>query len=218
MYYQLKKEWREQLFRKIIEKLGNNNRAINKMGMEKSAYFAYKNGSRTIPQEILVRLVKIASENLKKEYVQNTFPDNWRQILGGKKCVESKKRKGTFESQMKECHKASSNFMKKHHKKWKDEDPHSYYISQYEKFKKIGGYKYKTIKGEYVRNLLEKTTADSLYKMKIPYKYEPCININKKFFFPDFILNNNIIIECTMWRGYDKAIKLKEKINYRSEE
>jgi hypothetical protein len=35
-----------------------------------------------------------------------------------------------------------------------------------------------------------------------------------KYFFPDFLVEDRIIIECTFWRGTDKAIKLKEKIKY----
>ena len=54
--------------------------------------------------------------------------------------------------------------------------------------------------------------------MKVDYKYEPLIKINDKYFFPDFLINNKIIIECTEWRGIDKAIKLKYKISFLQKE
>jgi len=94
----------------------------------------------------------------------------------------------------------------------KKERPEEYYQIQYNNFKKIGEYKYQTKKGEKVRNILEKQIADILNKMNIEYKYEPLIKSNNKYFFPDFLVNKNIIIECTMWKGETKAYKLKEKI------
>ena len=56
--------------------------------------------------------------------------------------------------------------------------------------------------------------TDILKDMNLKYKYEPLVKAGGKHFFPDFLINNKIIIECTGWRGYDKAIKLKKKIRY----
>ena len=96
----------------------------------------------------------------------------------------------------------------------KKTNPEEYYISQYEKFKKIGEYKYVTNNGEKVRNILEKEVADILKNHKIKYEYEPYINVKNKAFSPDFLINKRVIVECTAWRGYDKAVKLKRKIEY----
>lgn len=91
--------------------------------------------------------------------------------------------------------------------------PREYYTIQYEKFKKIGGYKYKTKNGEKVRNSFEKEIADKLYDLKVKYEYEPLIKVGEKYFFPDFMINKKIIIECTAWKGETKAYQLKDKIN-----
>ena len=48
---------------------------------------------------------------------------------------------------------------------------------------------------------------------RIKYIYEPFIKIDKKGFFPDFLIKNKIIIEATEWNGVEKAYKLKEKID-----
>lgn len=100
----------------------------------------------------------------------------------------------------------------------KQNEPEKYHLMQYEKFKKIGGYKFITNNGEKVRNKFEKDTADILKDRGFQYEYEPLVRIGERFFFPDFLVNGNIIIECTEWRGHDKAIKLKEKIKYLKKE
>ena len=84
----------------------------------------------------------------------------------------------------------------------------------YERFKKIAKYKTQTKKGHFVRNELEQKVANMIFDMKINYEYEPLVKIGNKYFFPDFLINKNIIIECTAWRGETKAYKLKEKIKY----
>jgi len=98
----------------------------------------------------------------------------------------------------------------------KENSPEEYYLLQYSKFKKIGGYKYKTKRGEKVRNNFEKQVADILDKLK--YEYEPLIKIGKRYFFPDFLINKKIIIECTEWKGEIKAHKLKKKLKYLKKE
>lgn len=96
----------------------------------------------------------------------------------------------------------------------KKNSPEKYYLLQYEKFKKIYGYKFETDNNEKVRNNFEKEVADKLKNLKIPYEYEKLVKINKKWFFPDFIIKNKIIIEATEWEGKEKAYQLKEKIRY----
>ena len=103
--------------------------------------------------------------------------------------------------------------MKEWHKSMKNNNPKEYYLIQYSRFKKIGKYKYTTKNGEKVRNILEKQIADILKELKVNYEYEPLINVKNKYFFPDFLINKNIIIECTMWKGENKAYKLRDKIN-----
>ncbi len=94
----------------------------------------------------------------------------------------------------------------------KEKNPKKYYNMQYSKFKKVMGYKYKTKRGEKVRNWFERDVADYLHNLKIDYEYEPLVNIGKKYFYPDFLINGKVIIECTAWEDEYNAYKLKEKI------
>jgi hypothetical protein len=142
------------------------------------------------------------------------LPSNWRQIKGGKNCVKSKKINGTYEEQLKRFRKKNPQNLKIWHRKLKRENPEKYYLMQYSRFKKVGKYKLTTNNGEKVRNRLEKDVADLLKNLNKNYKYEPLVKARGKYFFPDFLVEDRIIIECTFWRGTDKAIKLKEKIKY----
>jgi len=95
----------------------------------------------------------------------------------------------------------------------KKNNPEKYYNIQYSRFKKVGrGYHSTTKRGEKVRNIFEKQTADVLFNLGIDYDYEPLVHSGKRYFFPDFLIGNNIIVECTMWKGENNAYKLKEKI------
>lgn len=214
MYYKLKYEWRKELFMKARKKTINLEELIKKLRIARSTFFAYKNGSRAIPERLLKELTKFTNEKIEIKDIDATLPDNWKQVLGGKNCVKLKKRRGTFIKQLKDCQKSSSIFMKKRHRELKMLEPERYYKSQYEKFKKIGDYKYETLNGEKVRNKLERDIANILKKYNLKYEYEPYVNIDNKAFFPDFIINKKVIIEATAWRGFDKAIKLKEKIKH----
>jgi len=40
------------------------------------------------------------------------------------------------------------------------------------------------------------------------------VKVNKRWFFPDFLINKKIIIEAIEWRGETKAYSLKEKIKH----
>ncbi len=213
MYYLLKKEFIKKVIFESAKKAGNMKLLSSKLKIAKSLLYRYLNRETAINEKRLNKILDYTKIKFNNNMICRTFPDNWRQIKGGKNCVKSKKKNGTYEKQLELCHKMSSKYMINLHRKMKKTEPKKYYMSQYEKFKKIGGYKLTTKKGEKVRNILEKDIADTLYAQGIPYQYEPYINVKNKAFFPDFIINNNIIIECTAWKGYDKATKLKEKIN-----
>jgi hypothetical protein len=212
MYYLLKKEAIKDIIIKSAQKTGSIKLLSSELNIAKSMLYRYLNRKTAINEKRLNQILDYAKIKMNNKMICQTFPDNWKQTKGGKNCVKSKKKKGTYQKQLELCHKKSSEYMKKLHKEMKKTKPKEYYISQYEKFKKIGGYKYLTENNEKVRNKLEKDVADILKNSKIQYQYEPYININNKAFFPDFVINKNIIIECTAWKGYDKAIKLKKKI------
>jgi len=199
---------------KALAKAGNIRLLESNTQISRSTLSSYHLEKRAVKKENLDKLVSYARISFNEREVIKKLPDNWRQIRGGKKCVELKKKRGTYEKQLKRCQRASSEYMKLLHKKMKANNPYEYYLMQYEKFKKVGKYKFVTKKGDRVRNMLEKEVADLLKSMKIHYEYEPLIEAGGKFFFPDFLINNKIIIECTEWRGFDKAIKLKNKIKF----
>jgi len=121
------------------------------------------------------------------------------------------KKEGTFAENMKKLKIISSERMKKWHKRMKRYNKEEYYSIQYSRFKKIGNYKFETKSKEMVRNELEREIANTLFDLKIKYKYEHLINVKRKCYFPDFIIGSTVI-ECTMWRGKENAYKLKKKI------
>ena len=212
MFLRLKRGMLKRIVEMGFKKAGNIRKLEKKIGISRSTLSDYHLENRLIIDRNLENLKQFINIQIKDKDIIEKLPDNWKQIRGGKNCVRIKKEKGIYEKQMKLCHKGSSEYMKNLHKTMKNKEPKKYYLSQYEKFKKIAEYKYLTNNKEKVRNKLEKDVADILKRFNIEYEYEPYVNINGKAFFPDFLINKKVIVECTAWRGYDKAIKLKEKI------
>ena len=217
MYLILKENVLKDIVNLALKEAGDIRNLSKKISIPRSTLSDYHMEKRSITDINLKRLIEFTQYNIKKEDVLKELPNNFRQKIGGIKCVKRKKERGVFDEQLKLCQKGSSEYMKKWHKIMKRENPEEYYKSQYEKFKLVSNYKLKKKKGEKVRNKLEKEVADILKEMNIEYKYEPLVKSKNKYFFPDFLIKNKIIIECTMWRGTDKAIKLKEKIEYLKE-
>ena len=206
------KKKQEEILRKAILKAGGYRKLSKKINIPRSTLTGYING-QLIPEDRFKSLLKFIKVKQEDDFLFERLPDNWKQIKGGINCVISKKKKGTFERDMKNIQSIQSVNLKKWHKFMKQNSPQEYYLTQYSRFKKIGGYKFLTSRGEKVRNLLEKEVADYLFKKKINYEYEPLINVGSHYFFPDFLINKKIIIECTMWRGVEKAYKLRYKID-----
>lgn len=210
MFVKLKNQ--KELIKKASIKAGSSRKLAKQINIPSSSIDRYISKG-FIPRERAIKILEFIGINDFDKYIIKEVKDNFKQKLGGIKCVEEKKNKGTFERDMKRLQDMQSIKLKKWHKEMKENNPKVYYLKQYSRFKKIGGYKYKTLNGEKVRNIFEKQVADLLYNLKLEYKYEPLVNIGKKYFFPDFLLDNKIILECTMWRGETKAYKLKEKID-----
>jgi len=211
MYIKLKEGKLKKLIENAVSKAGSYRELAKLIKIPRSTLAGFCNGN-TIYEERLKTILDFLKIKDYENSVSERLPNNWKQIEGGKKCVMSKKKNGTFNKEMKKWQKLQSKKLKKWHKYMKKNNPVEYYNLQYSRFKKIGGYKFETNKGEKVRNLLEKDAADILNKLKIKYQYEPLINVNGRYFFPDFLINNNIIIECTAWKGFEKAYKLKQKV------
>jgi len=214
MYILLKEGKLKEIIRQALRKAKSWKETINQLKIPKSKISTYQKYNIALKKERLEKIAEYAEIKIKKEDIEKEFPDNWRQIIGGNKCFRKKEKEGTLNKQLAESRSQISekNTFKNWHKNMKKENPEQYHIIQYERFKKIGGYKFTTNNGENVRNALEKEVADLLKKYRTTYKYEPLIKANKEYFFPDFLIKENIILECTAWRGYEKAFKLKMKI------
>jgi hypothetical protein len=210
MFIRLKNQ--EIFLKSLIKKEGSYRKLAEKLEIPSPSFFPYLYGRR-IPEDRAKKIVDFSGEVYEK-MIEETFETNFRQKLGGKNCVISKKKKGTFERDMKNIQKIQSKKLKEWHRDMKDNNPEKYYKIQYSRFKKISGYKFKTKNGEKVRNLFEKKVADILFDYGVSYKYEPLVHVGKKYFFPDFLIGKDLIIECTAWKGESKAYKLKEKISY----
>ena len=209
---------REGILKKIIEdalkKAGNIRKLEKEIKIPRSTLSEYHLEKRLINEDNLEKLEKFLDIKIKEDEIIEKFQDNWKQIKGGKNSVKSKIKDGSFENQLNNARLNSdgSERLKEWHKKMKRDNPKEYHLIQYAKFKKIGGYKYKTDRGEKVRNKFEKDIADVLNKLNIQYQYEPLVNVGNRYFFPDFLINNKIIVEVTAWKGETKAYKLKDKI------
>ncbi len=214
MYLIMKKGKLRSLLSKAFNKAGNIRKLEKSIGISRSTLSAYHMEKVLVNSKNLWKLVKYLRIKLPSKEIIKELPNNWRQIKGGKKNVFLRKKSGKFEEQMKLCWEGSSRHMKLWHKKMKKLDPVNYYSSQFEKFKKVGLYKHEINENVKVRNSLERDVALVLEKLKINYEYEPLVRIGGRAFFPDFVIGNKIVIECTMWKGSDKAIKLKDKISY----
>jgi len=211
MFIKLKRGEQKKLLMKAIKNAGSQRKLSKIINIPNSSIARYLNGNNSMLEERFDKLANFIEIADKERLIEKKLPTNWMQVKGGKQCVLSKIKKGTFERDMKILQNIQSDKLKKWHKMMRTTKPKEYYKIQYSRFKKIGGYKFTTKNGEKVRNLFEKEVADILFKNKVKYQYEPLVHVGKRFFFPDFLLDNKVIIECTMWRGIEKAYKLREK-------
>ncbi len=213
MYIRFRKGEQFRLLKSAI-KIAGSQRALSKiLGISNQKISEFASKERTLNENHFNKLVAFVGIKDSESLIEERLQNNWRQILGGKNCVISKKNNGTFDRDMKVLQKIQSRKLKKWHRDMRKNSPEEYYLIQYSRFKKIGNYKDLTLRGEKVRNELERDVADILFKNGINYEYEPLIRMGDNFFFPDFVINDKIIIECTMWRGVEKAYKLKNKID-----
>jgi len=211
MYIELLED-QKKILESAIKKAGTYRKLSKILEIPRASIVRYKQLG-TIPEDRFKKIIKFLELNESSLKIKK-LDKNWKQILGGKMCVKVKKEKGTFEKQLKKAQESGAKKIKKWHKFMKENKPKEYHLMQYSKFRKVNQYKFTTKKGERVRNKLEKDTADILHKLKIEYQYEPLVRISKKYFFPDFLINNKIIVECTAWEDEYKAYKLRDKIKY----
>lgn len=209
MFIKLKNQ--KEIIYKAIKKAGSYRALAKITKIPRSSLVRYVKNQSMLKDRLNI-ILNFLNYKLNKKDIEFLQPDNWRQIKGGKGCVESKKKKGTFEKEMKKWQDFQAKKLKRWHKFMRKNKPEEYYLTQYSRFKKVCEYKFKTKNGELVRNSLERDIANIFHDLNIAYKYEPLIHIGKKYFFPDFLINDKIIVECTMWKGVKKAYSLRDKI------
>jgi hypothetical protein len=214
MFIKMRKGELKKLMTAAIRKAGSERRLTKATGIPSITIYYYKKEMYHISEErfrAIIHLLEISEETANAK-IKCMLPTNWGRVKGGKNCLAMKKIKGTWEANFRKMMAGSSKNLKAWHKKMKKEKPFDYHMDQYRRFKKIGGYKYISIRGERVRNTLEKSVADLLYNSGLVYEYEPLVRGMKNYYFPDFKIGS-LIIECTMWRGEEKAYKLLHKIH-----
>jgi hypothetical protein len=212
MYIQLDKEKQKLIIKQSIAKAGSYRKLAKELKIPLSSICAYENG-RVILKERFQKIISFLKLNQSKLDFKE-LDDNWRQVIGGKNCVKSKKQKGTYEEQLRKAQQSGALKLKDWHKSMKKNNPRKYYEMQHSKFKMIAGYKFIAKKGHKVRNLFEKKVADILHELNINYEYEPLVKSRGKNVFPDFVVNKKTILECTAWRNETKAYQLRDKIEY----
>lgn len=213
-FVKLKKGYQKYLISLAIETAGSERKLASKVNIPNSSIYSYKFEKRNLTEERLKIICDFLNIKDIKKSILGYLPKNWGKIKGGKNCVKSKIKNGTFKSNIEKMRKASSKRMKKWHKEMKQNNPEKYYKLQYKRFKKIGNKSLlKTIAGIEVRNKYEKEMVDFLFNKNLKFEYEPYLNINQKAYFPDIIVNN-IIIEITAWKHPDffRIAYLKRKI------
>jgi len=211
IFYKFKKGKQNELVSKAIRKAGSERKLCLVTGIPSSSFYKYKFEINNLPKARAKTLCLFLNQDFNKlhESVERELDSFWGQRKGGRNLIKKKLIDNTFYKTIKKLNVGSS----KWHKKMKTENPEKYYLSQYEKFKKIGNYKTNTLANIKVRNKLEQEVADFLFSEKIIFEYEPYLKIKNNVFFPDFVIDK-IIIECTSWKNpsKDKIKNLKRKI------
>ncbi|MCD6477093.1 MAG: hypothetical protein J7K26_02950 [Candidatus Aenigmarchaeota archaeon] len=188
-FIKFKKGKQRYLVSKAIEIAGSERKLEKISKIPKSSIYGYKNELYNLPLErakILAKICKIDFNILLKKWVEKILPHNWKEKLGGKKRIELAIKEGKFEEMIRNIQRKSLLVQAK--------------------------YRFKTLRGEMVRNDLEMNIANFLYLNNIDYIYEPYIKINNNRYFPDFLIPDwNLIIECT--KAPSKLAILMKKIN-----
>jgi len=210
IFVKFKKGKQKEFILKAL-KIASSERKLEKLtGIPKSSIYEYKNEHWNMPLVRVKKLTKLISKEFSDILgdVEKLLPSNWGRKKGGKKRINLSKSKGEFEKVKQNLRIALKNW----HTRMRLNQTEKYYKMQYEKFKIMRLYKFKTLRGEIVRNQLEMRVANILFRNGIDYEYEPFILIEGHRYFPDFKIKD-VIIECTAWDKEDKALELNEKIN-----
>jgi hypothetical protein len=211
MYVKLDTEIQIDLVSKAISKAGSERKFGKALKISNGMIYYYKHAFHRLPEERFRKILHFLG--LKESDFDFELIDSKEYRSKGGKAVYAKyKKSGRFEEIHTKMRAASSKKMKRWHKQMKKQNKQAYFELQYSRFKKISGYSIKTKKGHLVRNALEKDVADLLFDTNLDYEYEQYVVANGKVYFPDYIFGKTII-ECTSWKGVQKAYLLSVKIN-----
>ncbi len=209
MFVEIGKSIQIKLLKDAISKAGSERKMEKATKIPHASIGLYAHGTHKLTAERFKKILNFLELNENDFSFKLIDPKIYR-IKGGKAVFQKYLKENRFTEIHQKMRKASSAKMKEWHKKMKNEEPEKYYNTQYERFKKVGGYACKSKRGEIVRNKLEQEVADLLFGLNQNYSYEPLIKAEKHYF-PDFKIGN-LIIECTMWKGIEKAYLLAKKI------
>lgn len=210
MFVKIDKKVQIKLVDNAVKKAGSERKLENITHIPDASINRYKKVTSRLPYnrfKQLLSFLKLKETDFKFELIdERTY-----RVNGGKAVYQKYLKENRFAEIHKKMRQGSSKMMKKWHKTMKQDKPEEYYTLQYSRFKKIAQYKFKTKRGEPVRNKLEQVVANKLFELEVDYAYEPYIKGLKAPYFPDFKIGN-LIIECTMWKGVEKAYSLLKKI------
>lgn len=216
-FVKFKRGFLKNLINLAINKAGSERKLASQVNIPNSSIYSYKFEKRNITKERLMIICKFLNTSIKRidKNILRYLSKNWGKIKGGKNCVKSKIKKGTFLPNIEVLREISSERMKVWHREMKENDPEKYYKLQYKRFRKIGNKPLlKTRCDVKVRNKFEQEVVNFLFNNKFKFEYEPYINIRGKAYFPDIIVSKNNIIEITAWKhpDFQRIAYLKQKI------
>ncbi len=211
VFVKLQDNMQRQLVGTAIVKAGSERKLAQLTGMPSSMVYYYKNCFTNLPFERFKKLVSFIGMQVSDFDFELIDPVVYRQ-KGGRIAFENAMKSGKFHEIHKKMRVASSLKMAEWHRKMAEHDKKKYFELQYGRFKKIGGYKFKTNRGELVRNCLERDVANLFFEYGIAYVYEPYAEGEERVYFPDFVIGK-MVVECTAWKGPQKAYALSKKIS-----
>ena len=179
----------------------------------KKTFQSYMYGNLLIPKKLFDRTLCMIPKRDAAKICANIFakPANWGQTKGGFSVQQKYREENRFDKIHLGMRNGSSEYMKKWHARMRGQYPGEYFELQHERFKCASGYKFIAKKGHFVRNQFELEIANILHSLSLDYDYEPPIKFSSTSLFPDFKIGN-LLIECTAWKGNQKADALSNKI------
>ena len=213
MYVDLDKKVQRKLLKNAIAKAGSERKLGKIIEIPTGSMYEYKK-RRRFPYNRFKKLfdfLELSESNFRFKLIdQKEF-----RIKGGIAVQKKYLKENRFNEIHIKMRRASSKYMKKYMKNWhanmKKQNPEAYYNLQHARFKSIGGYKFVAEKGHFVRNKFELEIANILHSISADYEYEPMVKIPLRTMFPDFKIGN-LLLECTAWKGEQKAYTLLTKI------